>query len=28
VDVKAVTLYRFDLHETESGWMATVVLDI
>jgi SHS2 domain-containing protein len=28
VDVKAVTLYRFALQETESGWMATVVLDI
>ncbi len=28
VDVKAVTLYRFALHETEDGWMATVVLDI
>ena len=28
VDVKAVTLYRFALHKTEDGWMATVVLDI
>lgn len=28
VDVKAVTLYRFALLETEDGWMATVVLDI
>jgi SHS2 domain-containing protein len=28
VDVKAVTLYRFDLRETKDGWMATVVLDI
>ncbi len=28
VDVKAVTLYRFALEETEEGWKATVVLDI
>jgi SHS2 domain-containing protein len=28
VDVKAVTLYRFDLRRAEDGWVATVVLDI
>ncbi len=28
VDVKAVTLYRFGLRQTEDGWLATVVLDI
>jgi SHS2 domain-containing protein len=28
VDVKAVTLYRFAVQQTEDGWMATVVLDI
>jgi SHS2 domain-containing protein len=28
VDVKAVTLYRFALHQIEGGWKATVVLDI
>ena len=28
VDVKAVTLYRFLLQQTEDGWLATVVLDI
>ena len=28
VDVKAVTLYRFHLQQTEAGWVATVVLDI
>lgn len=28
VDVKAVTLYRFELRQTEDGWLATVVLDI
>ncbi len=27
-DVKAVTLHRFDLHRTDDGWDATVVLDI
>jgi SHS2 domain-containing protein len=27
-DVKAVTLYRFNLKETLRGWEATVVLDI
>jgi SHS2 domain-containing protein len=28
VDVKAVTLHRFSLTQTERGWEATVVLDI
>ena len=28
VDVKAVTLHRFQLEETENGWMAMVILDI
>ncbi len=28
VDVKAVTLYRFDLRQSDDGWLATVVLDI
>jgi SHS2 domain-containing protein len=28
VDVKAVTLHQFDLHQTTDGWQATVVLDI
>ena len=28
VDVKAVTLHRFKVEETEEGWTATVVLDI
>jgi SHS2 domain-containing protein len=28
VDVKAVTLHRFDLRKTADGWMTTVVLDI
>ncbi|WP_243372995.1 archease [Geotalea sp. SG265] len=28
VDVKAVTLHRFSLEETEHGWKACVVLDI
>ncbi|HET6418819.1 MAG TPA: archease [Geobacteraceae bacterium] len=28
VDVKAVTLYRFELRQTEDGWLANVVLDI
>ncbi len=28
VDVKAVTLHRFVVERTESGWRATVVLDI
>jgi SHS2 domain-containing protein len=28
VDVKAVTLHRFALLQTESGWEATVILDI
>jgi SHS2 domain-containing protein len=27
-DVKAVTLHRFDLKQTDDGWEATVVLDI
>ncbi len=27
-DVKAVTLYRFSVKQTEKGWTATVVLDI
>jgi SHS2 domain-containing protein len=28
VDVKAVTLHHFSLAQTESGWEATVILDI
>jgi SHS2 domain-containing protein len=28
VDVKAVTLHRFALTQTEAGWEATVILDI
>lgn len=28
VDVKAVTLYRFDLRRTPDGWKAIVVVDI
>lgn len=28
VDVKAVTLHRFELRQTEQGWKATVILDI
>lgn len=28
VDVKAVTLHRFSLTRTESGWAAMVVLDV
>ena len=28
VDVKAVTLHRFKLEQTESGWEALVILDI
>jgi len=28
VDVKAVTLHRFVVEHTESGWRATVILDI
>jgi SHS2 domain-containing protein len=28
VDVKAVTLYRFGLRQTETGWEATVILDV
>jgi SHS2 domain-containing protein len=28
VDVKAVTLHRFALEQTQRGWEATVVLDI
>lgn len=28
VDVKAVTLHRFSLMRTESGWAAMVVLDV
>jgi len=28
VDVKAVTLYRFDLRRTPDGWTAIVVVDI
>ena len=27
-DVKAVTLHRFELVETDQGWKATVILDI
>ena len=28
VDVKAVTLHRFQLQQTPDGWTATVILDI
>lgn len=28
VDVKAVTLHRFQLEQTATGWMASVILDI
>jgi SHS2 domain-containing protein len=28
VDVKAVTLHRFQLEKTDEGWMAMVILDI
>jgi SHS2 domain-containing protein len=28
VDVKAVTLHRFRVEETPSGWEATVILDV
>lgn len=28
VDVKAVTLHRFQLERTNNGWMAMVILDI
>ena len=28
VDVKAVTLHRFNVEETEDGWRSEVVLDI
>ena len=28
VDVKAVTLYRFALEQTEHGWEARVILDV
>ncbi|UCC61866.1 MAG: archease [Anaerolineae bacterium] len=28
VDVKAVTLHRFQVEQTESGWRAMVILDI
>ena len=28
VDVKAVTLHRFSLEETDRGWQAMVILDI
>ena len=28
VDVKAVTLHRFSLTQTERGWEATVILDV
>lgn len=28
VDVKAVTLHRFQLEKTDDGWMAMVILDI
>lgn len=28
VDVKAVTLHQFQLHQTDKGWMAQVILDI
>ena len=28
VDVKAVTLHRFEVAQTEQGWQATVILDV
>jgi SHS2 domain-containing protein len=28
VDVKAVTLHRFQLEKTDDGWTAMVILDI
>ena len=28
VDIKAVTMHRFEVTQTENGWRATVVLDI
>lgn len=28
VDVKAVTMHRFSLEESDDGWRATVVLDV
>jgi len=28
VDVKAVTLHRFQVEQTAQGWKATVILDI
>jgi SHS2 domain-containing protein len=28
VDVKAVTLHRFQLEKTDDGWIAMVILDI
>ena len=28
VDVKAVTLHRFSLQQTDEGWAASVILDI
>lgn len=28
VDVKAITLHQFQLKETDTGWMAQVILDI
>jgi SHS2 domain-containing protein len=28
VDVKAVTLYRFDLRRTQAGWEAFVIVDV
>jgi SHS2 domain-containing protein len=27
-DVKAVTMHRLDVHRTDAGWEATVVLDV
>lgn len=27
-DIKAITFHRFNIHETNKGWEATVVLDI
>jgi SHS2 domain-containing protein len=28
VDVKAVTLHRYQVEQTDQGWLATVILDI
>ncbi len=28
VDVKAVTLHRFEVKQTETGWKASIILDI